>query len=206
VTEAEWLACTDLAPMVDFLRATAKGNRKFVLFEAGCCRRFWEQMTDPRSRRAVEVAERYADGRTTNKEVADAARGAEEAAFGTVDWRGTPEGIMAKACAWQALKNTGETPFVTSWGLPGDCEILRDLFGNPFRPVALAPTWLAWNGGALVKLAQAIYDERRFGDLPVLADALEEAGCMDADILGHCRSGGEHVRGCWVVDLVLGET
>ena len=57
----------------------------------------------------------------------------------------------------------------------------------------------------MLNLAQAIYEERRFGDLPVLADALEEAGCTDADILSHCRGPGPHVRGCWVVDLLLGK-
>jgi hypothetical protein len=57
----------------------------------------------------------------------------------------------------------------------------------------------------VVKVAQAIYDERAFDRMSILADALEEAGCTDQDILAHCRSGGDHVRGCWVVDLVLGK-
>jgi len=78
--------------------------------------------------------------------------------------------------------------------------------GNPFRPAPhIDPAWLAGNGGTVPKLARAIYDERAFDRLPVLADALEDAGCTDADILTHCRSGGEHVRGCWVVDLLLGK-
>jgi hypothetical protein len=85
-------------------------------------------------------------------------------------------------------------------------NILRDLFGNPFRPApSLAPAVLTWDGGTIPKLAAAVYDERAFDRLPVLADALEDAGCTDADILGHCRGGGEHVRGCWAVDLVLGK-
>jgi len=81
--------------------------------------------------------------------------------------------------------------------------ILRDILGNPFRPVSLGPAWLTWNDGTVPTLAQAIYDDRAFDRLSVLADALEEAGCQDADILDHCRSGGEHVRGCWVVDALL---
>ena len=77
--------------------------------------------------------------------------------------------------------------------------------GNPFRPAPAAdPSWLAWNGGTVAKLAAAIYDARRFADLPILADALEDAGCDNADILHHCRSEKEHVRGCWVIDLLLG--
>lgn len=83
------------------------------------------------------------------------------------------------------------------------CNILRDIFGNPFRPVTLDAAWLAWNNGTVVKLAQAIYDERAFDHLPILADALEDAGCHHEDILTHCRGTGPHVRGCWVVDLLL---
>jgi hypothetical protein len=84
--------------------------------------------------------------------------------------------------------------------------LLRDIFGLlPFRPVTIAPAWVAWNDATVVKLAQAIYDERAFDRLPVLADSLEEAGCHDPDILAHSRQPGEHVRGCWAVDLLLGK-
>ena len=68
------------------------------------------------------------------------------------------------------------------------------------------PSWLSWNDGTIPKLAQAIYDDRAFDRLPILADALEEAGCDNADILNHCRQPGEHVRGCWVVDLLLNKS
>jgi hypothetical protein len=91
------------------------------------------------------------------------------------------------------------------------CGLLRCLFGNPFRPVTVEPLWLVWRDGAVVKLAQAAYDNRslRSGHLDparlaVLADALEDAGCADAAILAHCRGPGEHVRGCWAVDLLTG--
>jgi hypothetical protein len=72
----------------------------------------------------------------------------------------------------------------------------------PFRPAAVRPDWLTETA---VALARAIYEERAFDRLPILADALEDAGCDDADILAHCRGDGPHVRGCWVVDLVLGK-
>ena len=71
--------------------------------------------------------------------------------------------------------------------------------------IAVSRSWLQWNDGTIPKIAQTIYDHRTFADLPILADALEEAGCDNADILTHCRSSGEHVRGCWVVDLLLGK-
>jgi hypothetical protein len=90
-----------------------------------------------------------------------------------------------------------------------DCPVplglLRCIFGNPFRQVILDSAWLVWHGGLPMSMAQRMYDSRDFADMPILADALEEAGCQDQDILGHCRSGVEHVRGCWVVDLLLGK-
>lgn len=91
--------------------------------------------------------------------------------------------------------------------------LLRDIIGNPFRPITLSPAVLVWNDAAVVRLAQATYEERHLpegtldnGRLAILADALEEAGCQNADILGHCRSGGDHVRGCWVIDALLGKS
>jgi hypothetical protein len=89
------------------------------------------------------------------------------------------------------------------------CDLIRDLFGNPFRPVAIDPAWLT---PAVVAIARAAYEQRHPGRgtldsarLAVLADALEEAGCTDPALLGHCRSGGEHYRGCFLVDALLGK-
>jgi hypothetical protein len=83
---------------------------------------------------------------------------------------------------------------------------LRCLFGNPFRPVVIEPARRDANGGTVVKVAQSIYDERRFSDLPILADALEEAGCTDEEIIGHCRHDWEHFRGCHVLDAILAKS
>ena len=80
---------------------------------------------------------------------------------------------------------------------------LRDIFSNPFRPVVFDPTWRT---STVVALAEAMYTSRRFDPMPVLADALQEAGCDDEQILTHCRGTDPHVRGCWVVDLVLGKS
>ena len=83
-------------------------------------------------------------------------------------------------------------------------ELLRCIFGPlPFRRVSLDATGLAWEGSTTRKLAEAIYDERAFDHLPILADALEDAGCADADLLGHLRGPGLHVRGCWALDALL---
>jgi hypothetical protein len=84
--------------------------------------------------------------------------------------------------------------------------IIRDVFVNPFRSLpTIDHRVLTWNEGIVRRLAQAIYYERAFDRMPILADALEESGCTDADMLSHCRQPGEHVRGCWVIDLVLGK-
>jgi hypothetical protein len=87
----------------------------------------------------------------------------------------------------------------------GDVELVRDIFGNPFRPVQMNPAWLTWQDGSVVRLAWTAYDTRCFDHLPILADALEEAGCDDEAILRHCREPGQHACGCWAVDLLLGK-
>ena len=86
--------------------------------------------------------------------------------------------------------------------LPTVALLVRDIFGNPFRPVTFDP---AWRTSDVMLLANGIYDERAFDRMPILADALQDAGCDKPDILDHCRGDGPHVRGCWVVDLVLGK-
>jgi hypothetical protein len=83
--------------------------------------------------------------------------------------------------------------------------ILRDIFGNPFRPVALDPAWLTWNNATVPTIAHHIHHDRAYHDMPILADALEDSGCTDPDILTHCRGARPHVRGCWVIDLILGK-
>jgi hypothetical protein len=91
-------------------------------------------------------------------------------------------------------------------GRNGQAHLLRDLFGPlPFREVRINPLWLVWNDGTVKRLAEGMYEGRAFDRLPVLGDALEEAGCTDQTILDHLRGPGPHVRGCWVIDLLLGK-
>jgi hypothetical protein len=80
--------------------------------------------------------------------------------------------------------------------------LLHDIMGNPFRPVSAAAAWLT---PTALSFARRMYDSRDFSPMPILADALQDAGCANDDVLGHCRGEGPHVRGCWVVDLVLGK-
>jgi hypothetical protein len=84
------------------------------------------------------------------------------------------------------------------------CNLIRDLYGNPFREVKYDKTWRT---DTAVSLARTMYDLREFGAMPILADALQDVGCDNADVLDHCRDTAlTHVRGCWVVDLVLGKS
>jgi hypothetical protein len=94
--------------------------------------------------------------------------------------------------------NQWDKPWDQATGLP----LLHCVFGNPFRPVTFSPSWRT---DTVVSLAAQMYESRDFGAMPILADALQDAGCDSDDILNHCRGDGPHVRGCWVVDLVLGK-
>ncbi len=92
-------------------------------------------------------------------------------------------------------------PLLARWSL----SLFRDIFGNPFRHHTVLPLWSAWNDGIVPRIAGDIYEGRCFADLPILADALEDAGCDETAMLSHLRGPGPHVRGCWALDLVLGK-
>src|SRR5262249_12056836 len=207
--EAEWLALKKPRPMLEFLEGKAS-DRKLRLFACAYARRNWHLLSAV-SRKAVDVAERYAEGKVNEAERdAVAALALAEASEGHAD----AMAAFAATEAWYSLYYTAWSAACTTcdadaceWYVEQGIEMphgsyLRDIFGNPFRPVTFDP---AWRTATVTSLAQAIYDERVFDRMPILADALEDAGCTSADILGHCRGGGEHVRGCWVVDLVLGK-
>jgi hypothetical protein len=102
--------------------------------------------------------------------------------------------------SWTLLRLTNNTDDST---LSNFCHLIRDIFGNPFRPILFDSSWLTSTATAL---AQQMYDSRDFSAMPILADALQDAGCDSADILNHCRQPGEHTRGCWVVDQVTGRS
>ena len=168
-------------------------------------------------RAVVDTAERHADGLATDHEHESAYRKGVIAVTGAIhrnvmkmDNPVIAEKTRRMACAVNA-SHSGPFNAKLLYGIGKDDEFLRQtapvvlrcVVGNPFRPVTIHPDWSTWNNGTVPNLAQTIYDDRRFDLLPILADALEEAGCDSADILAHCRGPGPHVRGCWVVDLLL---
>jgi len=186
-------------------------KRKRRLYVCGCCRLIWDRLTDPRCRDAVLLAERFADGKATRSQLVDAERRARVVADSRT-------GFFQNA-AWEVVAASNDWDFAI-WRLfprygicTGDRQLgaratllFRDIIGNPFRIVFVLQEWLDWNDRTAIKIAQTIYEERAFDRMPILADALEEAGCTSADILDHCRQPGEHTRGCWLVDLLLGKT
>jgi hypothetical protein len=159
----------------------------------------------------VEVAERYADGAATGEDMAAAREAAVDAARAPA--AADAAAWAAAGAAWDDRRAAASAAAWAAWAAAGDAALvplLRCIFGNPFRPMSVDPTWLTWRGGAVPRLAQAAYDERELpsglldnGRLTVLADALEDAGCSDPEILGHLRGTEPHVRGCWPVDALL---
>jgi hypothetical protein len=219
MNETDWLTCEDPDRMLKFL-GKKYSPRKLRLFAVACCRKVWHLFGDA-SRRAVEVAEAFADGRASERdldEAGDALAASEAPTDPNEDspavwatWRNAmkaAEGAAAWTAGWavDARERTGSWESLFGDERGGQVHLLRDIAGNPFKRAAVAPQVLSWQEGTVVRMAQAIYEDRRFGEIPVLADALEDAGCDNADILNHCRGGGEHVRGCWVIDLLTGRT
>jgi hypothetical protein len=210
--EQQWLACTDPQPMLESLRGKVS-DRKLRLFAVSCFRRVWG-LVGAEARAALEACEGYAEGRVTPA----ALRHAFEAVPYPADLYPASDFAGAGGADFAALLAANAADFGASDTRPGSRDereasaslgrYARDILGNPFRTVALDPAWLTPDVQAL---ARAAYEGR---DLPqgtldparlaVLADALEEAGCRDQQILRHLRGPGPHVRGCWVIDLLLG--
>ena len=212
MTEAEWLAYdSHHLPPAGFGRYISE--RKLRLFSCGCCRRVWDHLNEF-DRGFIESAERIIDG---TEDVLDVGRVNEV----TQKWNyvGSPPTWMFLGSVF--LDRWSRPPTQVQWFIshlfqPGEGQdtaarrsesqsqlvLLRDIAGNPFRPVAFSPEWRT---DTAVTLARQMYESREFSAMPILADALQDAGCDSHDILSHCRSEGPHVRGCWVCDLVLGK-
>jgi hypothetical protein len=206
MTEAEWLACKDARVMVDgapdhdFINAW----RKWWLFPVAAVHRLQPQFLDP-IRGALEVAARFADDDGTRDKLIE-----------TWQALSLPKGTgyVLSGVLWffesespnlddvlNSLANGG-SGLAPEEEFAAQADLLREIFGNPFRPVTFSPQWRT---DTAVSLARTMYESRDFSAMPILADALQDAGCDSAEILDHCRGPGPHVRGCWVVDLVLGK-
>jgi hypothetical protein len=221
MTEAEWLASAGPKRLVEFMDRKAS-DRQFRLFASACCRFAWDAIPDNRSREAIVVAEQLAE---TGGVLSHIGNPIGMASFDAVNEAPSGEPVQKGAAAANILLTSQEwgsgerypkgSSGVTAallmyveWAIdtynPDDLRkqaaLFRCVVGNPFRPVAFAAEWQT---GTVAALAKGMYESRDFATMPILADALQDAGCDNPDILGHCHSAEPHVRGCWVVDLVL---
>jgi|SRR5579883_260072 len=219
MTETEWLACADPQRMIRFVSRLAWGERRRRLFTVACCRKL-KVLPDDRLAGAIETAERFADGQANDSELSIAIGIAREAVEWEArhdmnSWQSHAAEVVAAATrfptgddiaidefvAWAQTEQEEVDEASAIWANQTLANLVRELVGNPFRPVAFA---VEWRTDTVMLLAQQMYDSRDFGAMPILADALQDAGCHNADILNHCRdTHAEHVRGCWVVDCVL---
>jgi hypothetical protein len=225
MTEHDWRSASDPTPMLEYLQGKVS-DRKLRLFACACCRQVWNLLLYVPSRTAVEVAERYADGAATERE-----RGAARASALTVVGGGLRQ--SGWAAYWSASFNIVESVWNASASaaeaatykaadnarLAGDdcaaawdharaaagrsqAALLHELFGDIFRSLSLQRRWIT---PTVTAIAQQAYEGRDFALLPILADALEDAGCDLEALLLHLRSSGDHVRGCWAIDMILGQ-
>jgi hypothetical protein len=226
MTEQEWAKCTTPNPMLEYLRDNVS-DRKLRLFACACCRLVWHLLPDV-CHQLVQAVEEYVEKRKRPRDLVSlfdgyyphqvailTLPGGNQAAeaVGHLGWQWRWRAAFNKDyhqfMVYQVARSAAESlaksiPWQEARQLEG--HLLRDLLGPlPFRSVSRHPSWLTWHDGLLVSMARQMYESRDFSDMPILADALEEVGCTNQDILAHCRQPGEHVRGCWVVDLLLGK-
>jgi hypothetical protein len=226
MTEEEWLAASNVRDMLAFLAERNLFERQVGLWIVACCRQVQHLLDAGDPLKAIDAAERYVEeeiqketlmnwrrrARHVRREMgADVPTERRQAcdAIGPALWslcgycyRYKPSRITQTLLAESRRLGTREGSKSIEGRLAG---LLRDCVGNPFqRRPAGKPAWLAANGGLAGRLANSIYDERKFGELPILADALEDAGCAEAMLLEHLRGPGPHERGCWALDVILG--
>jgi hypothetical protein len=219
MNEEEWNACTDPVLMLELVQRSASATaRKLRLFAAACCRLYSPLVEDERFSQTVQTIEQYADGLASkaalkrSRQAVRAARyalpadqeeaGVEWQAYWLAEVAGT-ENAYKSMVVRELQRLATATNVITSAAFqPSAAALLRDVFVSPFR--AVPPIEPAWLTSTVVSIARRAYDERDFAALPVLGDALEEAGCGHQDVLRHCGEPRGHVRGCWVLDLLTG--
>ena len=223
MTDAEWQQSRNLVTRVRAIDP-CRFDRKLRLFAVACCRRVADLLRDPDARALLELVEGVADGAADPESL--------RPVWGEVPWYPHAEGAVKLAAAldcasWRASADcyrraAQDAEAATAGAMAGDTAadaqakyerrgreraaqlaLLRDVVGSPFRAVTFLPVW---GTDTAVALARQMYESRDFSAMPILADALQDAGCDSEAILSHCRdASATHVRGCWVVDLVLGK-
>jgi hypothetical protein len=214
MTDAEWSNCSEPDTPLLLLRGKLS-DRKLRLFSCACCRRLWH-LLDSQAQDLVDVYERHLDGLVTPSVLAIAKARHQEsvgrmnASYIAANTVTAATAGAAWAAAWnvvgearRALRHCSRRP--DSHEPREQVTLFREIFGNPFRPVTFDPAIREWNGGTAVALARMMHERQDFNQAPLLADMLEDAGATAVQLLDHLRGAGEHVRGCFAVDLVMGK-
>jgi hypothetical protein len=228
MNEIDWLTGTEPGTMLDYLEGKVS-DRKLRLFACACARRYWSLLRWPRSRTAIEVAERFAESQASAAELEEARQGGDLSAANAPHYERFAYFAAAATtaeAAIEAARNAREngrlmavseaveavTPLedfqeivreASATEGRAQCDLLREVVGNLYRPTHVKRLWLDWGNGAVSVMARLIYDGCQYEDLPYLADALLDAGCDDENLLRHLRTPGAHVRGCWALDCLL---
>lgn len=209
MTEEDWLKATYPQPLLSHLKHSGGlSPRKARLFACECWRRVWPALTNV-DRNGVMLAERFADGLASTVELGQVYNGNGQTSEPYVCYPATPDAfyaanLAAEMCADAVSDVNDESDSDVQFDTERMAQVilLREIFGNPFRPATLDPNYLT---PPVRTLAASIYEERAFDRLPILADLLEEAGCNQDEVLKHLRGTGVRVRGDWALDLVLGK-
>jgi len=197
MTEDQWRVCSDPRKLLDYHRMK-KDPRRLRLLAAACVR--LALPADPWIVGIIDVVERFADGQATRAEFLAArkkVRTADPKIHRHAGLLGRYNGLTDDAMEGLTGAVENARRLSKKEGKAVECGLIRCVFGNPYRPVAFDPTWLT---STVVAVARGIYDDHAFDRMPLLADALQDAGCEDGAILMHCRGGGPHTRGCWALD------
>jgi hypothetical protein len=234
MTEAEWCheeeayfpremlrALDEQFPPRQMKTTKTKRERKLRLFGCAACRQI-AHLFVKQQQRLIALVEQYADGKVDGRRIRRAQEAASRAVpqpkpdeewssiYGAYDYAQRALNLLTWRTVSDIVEGFVEDLYGATVNDPDNQEeegvyqkaLLQDIFGNPFRPVSFSPSWRT---GTALSLAKQMYEAREFSAMPILADALQDAGCDNDDILSHCRGPGPHVRGCWVVDLVLGK-
>jgi hypothetical protein len=228
MNEVEWQGGADVGAMLDHLDGKVS-DRKLRLFACACVRRHWARLRYTAPRNAVALAERLAEGEASEPEVEQMRQSAEELAGNAPEYEQPVYQAAAATLAESALEAARgasemcrrqavrESAYeVAPWEneqsvnaaaaaaeLRRQADLLREVFGNPFRPVVIEEDWLRAGGDVVRNMARVIDEEHRMEELPYLADALLDAGCGDAVLLEHLHAPVGHVLGCWALDALL---
>jgi hypothetical protein len=207
MTEKDWLEATRPDPLLRHVAGKVSA-RKMALFTAACHRRalrgpgagaqvYTLELCEQAEKMGPDDPHTWSDGMSCESLIPAAVR----LHFPPAVLDAVRDRRTATTAAWSRWQAAWEEAMQAERVV--QCDLARDIFGNPFRPVVLDLGWLRDNALRALGIARTIYDAGTFDDLPILADMLEEAGLDNRDLLDHLRSGCVHTRGCWALDLLL---